>query len=747
MLYFFQKLVVNCLFRDLINWVKNTKYAFLTFQGGIMKQLFIVLALILGLALSVQAKELKLKQSNVDLKEYALSTSMSLDSKAQGSKYFVIQFEDVITQQDQKDLKARGFEVLQYLPDDAYIVTGSYANAVDFKNRNSRVYEIAPYASEWKLSEELQSLSIFDNEVPVILNVRLLPKVDASKVQAQVAKIDGVTVLVSENRYMAVQAAKLKALEIANIEGVEFIQVQPEIKTFDMEIDSEEEKRAPQNEHLGETKTGYESGTKVMNFDAAWERGYTGRGQVVAMADTGLDTGSASNIHADLQGAVIGGESVAMFGGFGWNDPQGHGTHVAGSVASRGVLSQGLIKGGAYNAQLYAQGMWSIIFNNIMVPQDLGGMFKSAYNKGARIHTNSWGAVQNLGAYDNFAASVDQVMWENPDLLVVFAAGNSGEDKNRDGVIDLGSVSSPGTAKNTLTVGASENYMLEGGRQKACGEMNGGDQKWGVEPIKSDKLSNDPNGIACFSSRGPTNDQRIKPDVVAPGTNIVSLQSRDPKATKLWGIYNQHYSWAGGTSMATPLTAGAAAVVREYLINNGHSNPSAAIVKATLMHTAYDLFPGQFGKGASQEIQKKGPNNQQGYGRVDMDAATRLGHAKIIDNTTGVGVGERADVTVNATELRVAYGHALKATLVYTDAPAAASAGRTLVNNLDLEITTPDGRVISVNDSVNNSETIEITDLVEGQYKVSVVGRSVPQGKNGKQPYALLVSFVKNQDN
>ena len=288
--------------------------------------------------------------------------------------------------------------------------------------------------------------------------------------------------------------------------------------------------------------------------------------------------------------------------------------------------------------------------------------------------------------------------------------------------------------------------MLEGGRQKACGEMNGGADKWGVEPLKSDKLSNDPNGIACFSSRGPTNDQRIKPEVVAPGTNIVSLQSRHTSATKLWGIYNQNYSWAGGTSMATPLTAGAAAVVREYLQKQNISNPSAAVVKATLMHTAFDLFPGQFGKGAGQEISKKGPNNQQGYGRVDMDAATKLGQGKIVDNTVGIGTGETASVKFNVTERRARTGF-LKATLVYTDAPAAASASKTLVNDLDIKVTAPDGREFTLNDRTNNAETIEITDLIKGEYEVSVVGVNVPQGKNGKLPYALLVSFVKNLNN
>lgn len=709
-----------------------------------MKQSLVLFAVVSGLALSAQAKELKLKQSSVDLKTHSSSSMMNLGGPvAMASKYFVVQFENVITEQDRKELKANGFEILQYLPDDAYIVSGNFANAQDLKNRNSRVYAVAPYASEWKLSSELQSMSVFDNESKVVLNVRLLPKADLKAVTSELSKLNDVSVLASSSRFIALRSSKLKSLEIANIEGVEFIQVQPEITTFDMDVSDDDTPVA--NENLGETKTGFESGTKVMNFDKAWERGFTGQGQTVAMADTGLDLGNKSNIHSDLQ-TVIGGEAVAMFG-TSWEDPQGHGTHVAGSVVSRGVLSEGLIKGGAFNANFYAQGMWSSIFNNIMVPQDLGGMFKSAYNKGARIHTNSWGAMQNLGSYDNFSATVDQVMWENPDLLIVFAAGNSGQDMNRDGVIDPNSVSSPGTAKNTLTVGASENYMLEGGRQKACGEMKDGDKKWGVEPVKSDKLSNNTNGIACFSSRGPTNDQRIKPDIVAPGTNIVSLQSRHSSATKLWGIYNSNYSWAGGTSMATPLTAGAAAVAREYLTKNGFSSPSAAVVKASLMHSAVDLFPGQFGTGSTQELQKKGPNNQQGYGRVDMDAATTLAHGQIVDNQTGVGTGETQSVTINATENRVAMGDVLKATLVYTDAPAAASAGKTLVNDLDIQITTPNGQVITLNDGTNNSEAIEITDLIEGQYQVSVVGKNVPQGKNGKQPYALVVGFVKNLSN
>ena len=84
----------------------------------------------------------------------------------------------------------------------------------------------------------------------------------------------------------------------------------------------------------------------------------------------------------------------------------------------------------------------------------------------------------------------------------MFASGNDGADMNADGVIDEGTVGSPGTAKNVLTVGASKNYLLEGGIQKAMKDLRNGGQKWGVEPIASSKLSEDAKGMAAFSSRG-----------------------------------------------------------------------------------------------------------------------------------------------------------------------------------------------------------------------------------------------------
>jgi len=291
-------------------------------------------------------------------------------------------------------------------------------------------------------------------------------------------------------------------------------------------------------------------------------------------------------------------------------------------------------------------------------------------------------------------------------------------------------------------VGASENLLSQGGIQREIGKLRDGDKKWGVEPILSDKLSDNPNGIAAFSSRGPTVDGRLKPEIVAPGTNIVSTRSHHPKATVLWGAYDDEYVYAGGTSMATPLTAGAAVVARQYLVEKvGLNSPSAALLKATLVHSAKDLFPGQYGTGSQQELLKPRPNVHEGYGRVDLDQLTQLeGRTLFVDASEGVSAGAADEVS-----FALSAGKGLRATLVYTDAPAAPAAGKALVNDIDLEILTPSGKTLSLKDSVNNLEMIEVPQAQSeaGAYRIRVVGKNIPQGKNGKQPYALVVTATE----
>jgi serine protease AprX len=337
------------------------------------------------------------------------------------------------------------------------------------------------------------------------------------------------------------------------------------------------------------------------------------------------------------------------------------------------------------------------------------------------------------------ASQVDEFMAANPDMLVMFAAGNSGVDADKDGRVDQNSIGTPGTAKNVMTVGASKNLILKGGYQMKLSETRLKDS-WPTEPLASSKLSENAMGMAAFSSRGPTADGRMKPDVVAPGTNILSVHSSVKGAEALWGLYNNDYAWSGGTSMATPVAAGGAALIRQYLVEGrGIASPSAALLKAVMMHTATDLFPGEFGEvGAThgQEFLTPRPNVDEGYGRVDVDKATNLGAAILVDERAGLATGETHTYPVTVTSAAK-----LTATLVYTDAAGSASAAKALVNDLDLVLVDPSGHETSLNDHVNNSEMIQ-ANVSSGNYTVKVKGTSVPTGPaNGKQPYALVLSL------
>lgn len=677
------------------------------------------------------------------------------DNKAK--RYFVVQFKDKIRSQDHSNLTSLDAKVVRYLPDDALVVKATARTALAIRNSLPDVHTVVPFRADWKISLEFEPASVFSASNRHQILIRLFPQEESQSVEAQLRAIPDLQILTLAGRSIVVEARRSQLDAIAAIEGVEWVQISPEMELFHFNINglSDEKEKGGANargvdpisgDHpvritAGDYSdlTGYEAGTKLMGFETAWGRGFIGRGQTVAMADTGLDRGDGVQIHGDFAGRVPQGFIFGLFSKS-WEDPMGHGTHVAGSVLSSGAASGGRIRGGAFEASLLPESMWSPMLGNLTVPPKLRDLFVKADENGARVHTNSWGSPRNLGAYDGYAQQVDEFTFTHPDMLIVFAAGNSGEDADKDGRVDAGSVSSPGTAKNALTVGASKNYVLTGGIQKKLSELKIGQEKWGVEPLASSRLSENAQGLAAFSSRGPTQDGRLKPEIVAPGTNILSTRSQHPEAEVLWGEYNRDYVWSGGTSMATPLVAGAAAVVRQYLIENRKiAAPSAAIVKAVLMHTAQDLFPGQFGaigKAAGQELLTARPNPDEGYGRVDMTRATDLGKAVLVDDRTGLAVGE-----AHSYPIHVDGKSKLTATLVYTDAPGAAGAARALVNDLDLVVADSKGNLTTLNDRVNNSEMIEM-DVTTGDYEVKVKATNVPQGIGDKQPYALILSVL-----
>lgn len=646
------------------------------------------------------------------------------------NRIWVVQFKTTPDERAREFLEASKVDILGYLPDDAFVVRGDVRSKVQIE-LSPAIRAVVAYRPEWKVSPALPPQSVFSDLQAEFLLIQLFPGEDAFAVGQAIAELDPrAWVIETEDRFVVARVPASARPRLARLQAVEHIEASSIFDPLWIDL-----KPLDQPTTLN-ALDGSESGTKAMGFDAAWAQGLTGRGQKASMADTGLDTGDLNSLAVDFKPAVTTGHHFGLFAKS-WEDPMGHGTHVAGSIVGRGTASAGLIRGGAFEAGLVPQSMWSPMLNNLSVPTKLGDMFGRAQAEGARIHSNSWGSPRNLGAYDAFAQQVDDWTFANPDTLVIFAAGNSGVDKNKDGRIDEGSVSSPGTAKNALTVGASENVTKTGGIQVPVSRLRTAPESWPAEPIFSSMISDNINGLAMFSSRGPTADQRIKPDLVAPGTNVLSARSHHASAQDLWGRHDDNYVWSGGTSMSTPLVAGAATVLRQALVEkHGIAQPSAALLKAALMHTATDMYPGQYGQagaGRGQEILTPRPNSDQGYGRVDLGTIAGLdGRTVFVDERTGVATGGewRADLVVNSAAT-------LLANLVYTDAPASANAAAALVNDLDLVVLDSQGQEIKSADRVNNHEMIQRT-LQPGRYQVVVRGHRVAQGQSGKQGFALV---------
>jgi hypothetical protein len=354
---------------------------------------------------------------------------------------------------------------------------------------------------------------------------------------------------------------------------------------------------------------------------------------------------------------------------------------------------------------------------------------------GARVHTNSWGLTNSAGEYTSSSEEVDEFVWENRDMVICFAAGNPGRDSDRDGVIELGSVEAPGTAKNCITVGASESDRPDQSRRWDTGSWS---FRYPEIPIAGDLWADNPDGMAAFSGRGPTRDGRIKPDVVAPGTSILSACSRRASVGDFWGTSpDSLYCYMGGTSMATPLVAGCAAVVRQHLIAERNiERPSAALVKAMLINGAVDL-PGQY---APTEAGPP-PNFVEGFGRVDLERTLSLAEPsrlQLIDEDRALEAGEAVSLEVEVPET----ADGLKVTLVWTDPP-----GDGLQNDLDLTVRAADDEERHGNmpagasgfDRRNNVELVAWPGLASGLARVIVRAHRIALHP---QSFALVIRML-----
>ncbi|MGR6916827.1 S8 family serine peptidase [[Actinomadura] parvosata] len=271
----------------------------------------------------------------------------------------------------------------------------------------------------------------------------------------------------------------------------------------------------------GKAKVSLDVSVPHIGAPAAWAAGHTGQDVPVAVLDTGYDPA-----HPDLKGQVVKTENFTAEPGT--TDLNGHGTHVAATIAGTGAASGGTRKGVAPGAKLMIGkvcGQDGYCADSAIVE----GMTWAAQN-GARVANLSLGGPDAPGV-DPLEQAVNTLTAEYGTLFVI-ASGNDGPQ----------ALGSPSSADAALSVGAS--YR-------------------------------DADSVAPFSSTGPRpGDAAVKPDLIAPGVGIVAARAGAPEGAS----GDELYAEMSGTSMATPHVAGAAAVVAGL-----HPDWTAARIKAALM--------------------------------------------------------------------------------------------------------------------------------------------------------------------
>ena len=377
------------------------------------------------------------KQPSLAVKaELATTTQHSTDTE----EYYILQFKGNVLEEWKQSVKNTGALFFDYVPNNAFIVRMNSSvrsqvetmDIVQWIGPYQPAYKISPVFSASSISATTTTTKVLDDDVSDII-VMLFDSKHNAQVTSEIKQLNG-EIVDNAGEIMRVRIGTSKLSDIAAMPGVSWIEkyVQPVIFN--------------------------DIAANITNVSYAQNmHGLTGSGQIVAVADTGLDTGANdATMHDDIEGRIVTLNAWwTAYGDNGSADYHGHGTHVAGSVLGNGAQSSGQYAGMAPMAQLVFQALQydggDPLYDGLfLTPIDLSSLFQEAYDDGAKIHSNSWGSDDSAyyGNYTSSSQHVDSFMWDNKDMLIVFAAGNDGTNGDN-------TVSHPSTAKPARTGGAS----------------------------------------------------------------------------------------------------------------------------------------------------------------------------------------------------------------------------------------------------------------------------------------------------
>lgn len=601
---------------------------------------------------------------------------------------YVLALDGAMTPERRAALEGAGVRLLDYLPYGCFAadLSGSEPGRV---GALGFVTWVGRYRPEWKISPRLGTTPALtparralEAEGRLAVEVWLFEGEEVGAVVEQIARVPGVTVAHvdrSGSAGLVLASASREGVEaLASIEGVRYIHDQAHFGPRDLQ--------AP-----------WVVQSNVPGVHPAWDRGLTGRGQIVGIID-----GWVAYQHcAFLDPGVMPGPNhrkiLAYNTSFSYD---AHGTYVAAlAVGDPLPPNPPATRGMAYGARMVFN-TWPEI-NEASVYE----RFLLHYTQGARVHNNSWGNDFST-SYDGPCRAIDNFTWQFDDNLLVFAVSNYQTIRN------------PENSKNPLAVTATGNHPNQSAMCSA--------------------------GSVPGPGRGPTSDGRRKPEVAAPGCPVLS-------ATGVTGCN----TWStSGTSAAAPLVTGAAALLRQFLMEGWHPagariagnafTPSGALLKALLAVAAQDL-PDEPGY----------PNDREGWGRVLLDAAMtfagethRTAMFQAFNNTPqALTTGQWCEWRVEVTEADVPF----RAALAFFDAPAVAGAAFAPVNDLNLVVVSPTGTTYRGNkfgggvsvpggtaDAINSLEMVLVPTPALGTWVVRVEAAAVNVGRQG---YGVAVTY------